>query len=419
MSKSEKPSRLSPRAKDILWHGGKSLLCAAQFLAASTVARESVTTMMSGSLEDPVYHVHYWLILLTAQLILFCMLWHYYDENDDRSFDRFCEPDEPPRLLRDPAYIVGLLLTAAGGGGSFVISLQPILHRLLPRLPAALTVLLCAVMGMLVAGGLSVLRLRRRNEVWRVQKNLRRPTDKRLSVTKRVVYAVIFFVAVLLLSVLLTSLVPYLIYFFVSMLLISTGILIAVICAVLALMAFLALRRITDRRKFFGRLERLRDRGELSFTIHGSPYLSLFIRRLEFGLTITDEPHPDSRVKTPTTYQVAVANCNRRRMTVVLCENNIFQFMHSFKLRVVGNARTLTLGANRFLDIPLGAFFTSHDFEFPAGEGKRILLVDPAPVNLCMRGFKEGQLIALDNASELFGYTVYGKNAFVSLLERS
>ena len=35
-------------------------------------------------------------------------------------------------------------------------------------------------------------------------------------------------------------------------------------------------RRIFERRKFLRRLEKLRDKGELSFEIHGHPYRSLF-----------------------------------------------------------------------------------------------------------------------------------------------
>jgi hypothetical protein len=36
-----------------------------------------------------------------------------------------------------------------------------------------------------------------------------------------------------------------------------------------------------------------------------------------------------------------------------------------------------------------------------------------------MYGLREGELITLDNDSEVFGYTVYGKNSFVNILERT
>ncbi len=413
----EKKLRLPPRAKDILWHGGKSILCILQLLVASVMALSGVEAMARANLDtlgNPVYL----LIMLAAQLILFYMIWHYYDENDDRSFDAFCVPEETPNLLRDPAYRLGLALTALGGGGCFLLSLFPLARLALPRLPAAIPGAIAAVLAIAITGASSLLRLRRLNYVWSVQKNLRSPNDKRIKPLKRILYTVIFGGAILFLSVFLTSVVPYLVYLFLSLIFLSKGFLIAVICLVAAWLAFMFLRRIVDRRKFFKRLERLRDRGELSFTVHGSPYLSLFIRRVEFSMTIVDEPHRESHNQSVTTYQVAIANCNRRRLHVVLCDDNRFQFMFGFSLRVLGNVSTLGIGS-KLLSIPIGAFFITHDFSFPEGEGKRILLVDPAPHQLSMRGFREGEFIPLDNASELYGYTVYGKNAFVRVLERS
>ncbi len=414
----DKPARLSLRAKDLLWHSGKALLCLAQLIAVTVAASESIRTLARANMDEGLQKPVYWLILFLTQASLFFFLWNYYDDIDDRAFDRFCEPDEPPSFFRDPAYLTGLLLSTAGGAGCLLVSLLPAARLLLPQLPRPVSLFLCVLLGLGTAGGLSVLRLRRRHSIWRVQKTLRRPTDKRPTLPRRILFAGIFFVVLLLLAVILTSIVPYLLHFLVSMLLISKGFLVAVLCLVAAWCGFRLLRRVRERHRFLERLCRLRDRRELSFTVHGHPYLSLFFHRAAFGLTIEDEPHPEARVKTPTTYRVAVADCRRRRLAVVLCEDNRFQFMHAFKLRILTNAHVPALGTVQPLSIPVAAFFTTHDFEFPEGEGEPILLVDPAPHQLCMHGFREGELIPLDNASAVYGYTVYSKNAFLRILER-
>ncbi len=419
MLPSDKVPPVSVRPRDIPWHIGKTCICLLQFAVASWFAWYSVDTLARANLDDLQKNAAYWLILFLTQAVLYFFLWNYYDDIDDRAFDRFCASDETPNFFRDPAYLVGYILSTVGGAACFLCALQPLLRILLPTVPVSLPAILGMVTGLLTAGGISAFRLRRRAYIWRVQKTLRRPNDKRPSPVKRVLYAVIFGFVVILLAVLGTSVIPYLVYFLISVLLISTKGFLLFIAALAAGMAFLVLRRVRERRKFFRHLDRLRSRGEISYTVHGHPYLSLFFRRAAFGMTLTDEPHPEARVKAPVTYQIAVANCNRRRMTVVLCEDNRFQFMHALKLRVLGNAHVPALGQTTLLNIPLGAFFTTRSFDFPEGEGKRILLVDPAPHQLCMRGFKEGELIPLDNASEVFGYTVYSKNAFARLLERT
>ncbi len=406
---------VNPRTKDILWHGGKTLLCLVQFFCLTLGTFEGIAAMASQEVED-VATVPYLSLFAIAQLVLFIALWKYYDNEDDRAFDRFCEAEETPVLLRDPAYLVGLVLTAIGGTLILSLSFAPLLRAIFPALndvPAAAIALLLAA---LVAGGGSVLRLRRLGEVWSIQKTLRRPTDKRIKPVKRVLWAIIYFVALAF----ATQAVPALLMAFGSLIL--TFILLLeefvflLLGIIVALWAFFFFRQVAARRKFLGRLKSLRDKGMLSFEVHGHPYLSLLFRRVEYSLTIVDEPHPESRVKAPTTYQVAVANCNHRRMMVVLCPDNVFQIVLSLKIRAIGS---IGLGRSDIMTIPLASIFLSHRFHFPEGEGKRILLVDPAPANLTMRGFRKGEYLPLDNASEQFGYIVYGKNSFLNVLERS
>ncbi len=418
MKQSEKKSRLTPRQKDLLWHGVKSLICLSQLYFLTSSVQLTVASIAASVVEEYA-SVPFLGLLFAAQFAVFMALWIYYDRNDDRAFDRFCEPEEPPKLLRDPAYRLGIGLTVVGCGGIFLVSLYPLARTLLPLLPPAPALLIAFVVGSGVALLASVLRLRRLNYVWGIQKTLRRPTDKRLSIKKRIFYAVIFYISLAFGAVGLAVLIPMLLSLVIALLILALKPVIFIGFVLVALLIVNLLRRVLDRRKFFKRLERLRDKGELSFTVHGHPYLSLFFRRVHFSMTVVDMPHRDSRDQTVRTYQVAVAHCNRRRMVVVLCENNIFQFMYAFNIRVLGHVSTLGM-AGKLLSIPIVSFFISHEFEFPKNEteGKRILLVDPAPFNLCMRGFREGELIVLDNASEQYGYTVYGKNSFVSMLER-
>ncbi len=421
MNPSEQPQRrgkLSPRAKDVLWHGGKAVLCLVQFYATSMLAYQSVSSLAYSAVQD-MFNWYYLSIILAAQLIIFYGLWRYYDNNDDRSFDRFCACEKTPDVLHDAAYRLNLVLSSVGGTVVFLLfSVYPFLRTYLPMISPFAAVVLAVPISGTIAFGMSVSRLRRLNHVWSVQKTLRRRTDKRMSAVKRIIYTIIFGVALMMVTVVGTSLLPGFLRLLVQILLLSKALFALVFCVAAFLILFRLVRRLSDRRKFMKRLNRLQDTRELSFNIHGHPYLSLFSRRAPFSLTITDRPHPDAKVQTPSTYQVAVANCNRRRMVVILCEGNVFQFMYAFKLRVIGRPGTLAMGA-KMLNIPLGAFFISHSFAFPSGEGKRILLVDPAPHNLCMRGFHEGELIALDNASDLYGYTVYGKNSFINVLERT
>ncbi len=411
---------LNPFVKDILWHIGKTILCLLQLYYLSGKAFLSVSTLAAIDIMN-VYTTPYFLIFFAAQLVLFLALWKYYDTNDDYSFDRFCEREATPKFFREPAYLIGLGLTTVGVALIFMMSLQPLTRMVFPALSFWQAALIAYALGVLLAGGLSTWRLSRLNYVWKIQKTLRRSTDKRVSKTARVIYAIVFFAALVLAAVASSTLISVFASIVRIIVVLFRKIAIAVLCILVAFWLFIQIRAIVIRRKFIRRLEGLRDRGELSFTIHGHPYLSLFSHRVEYGLTITDEPHADSRVRTPTTYQIAVANCKRRRMMLVLCPDNVFQFVYSWKIRALGPIGAIGMANmnNQLISIPLASIFRSHSFDFPEGEGKRILLVDPAPVNLCMRGLKAGEFVTLDNASEQFGYTVFGKNSFITMLERT
>ena len=417
--------------KDMAWHVGKSLLCALQLLAFHAVTMKSVKSLMDflylelivleGDLAETLLA---FLHPLTVA-VLFIVLWRYYDTIDDYSFNRFCtvykDETTPPNLLRDPAYAVGLAVTTLCATPLINASLAPALRYTGMRNGE------CVAVGigvsLLVVVGTSLLRIRRRAKVWVVQKDLRTGNEKR-RIGRRIFYAVIFFGSICALiffgfSTLvptLGSLIIGLIRLLWKPILIIGGILFGWLFVVRSI------RRMLDRRKFLQNLQRMSRRGELSYEVHGSPYLSvIFPERVQFGLTIVDTPHPDGRRRKEITYKVAFANCRYRRGLVILCPNNTFRFVYSINFRTIAshNWGGLSVASSQIVSMPVASFHTNHTFEFPEGEGKRILLVDPAPRMLCMYGLREGDLITLDNDSEIFGYTVYGKTSFVHLLERT
>ncbi len=416
--------------KDVAWHGVKALLCAAQLWIFHAVTMMSVGNLTSflytelivreGDIAEPFLA----LIHPVTVVLLFFFLWRYYDNVDDRSFNRFCDTykDETkaPNLLKEPAYAVGFAVTVLCATPIITASLIPPLRYTGMRQGECAAV--AGAAALLLVIGLSLLRLRRRAALWVIQKGLRTGNEKNRW-GRRIFYALILFGSICALIFLgFSTLIP----FWGSLILGIIRLLwkpILIIGGILFLWLFVirSIRRIIDRRKFMKKLEKMKERGELSYKVHGSPYLSVFSERIFFGLTITDAPHPDGRRKKDVTYKVAIANCRYRRGMVILCENNIFRFVYSFNFRTIAhqNWGGLSVASARIVSMPVASFHTNHSFDFPEGEGKRILLVDPAPRMLCMYGFREGELMTLDNASEIFGYTVYGKNSFVNLLERT
>ena len=420
-----------PQLKDIAWHIGKSLLCALQLLLFHAVTGKSVGNLMSFLYTELIVLEGETADTLLAFLhpltvtVLFFFLWRYYDNIDDYSFNRFCtvykDETTPPNLLRDPAYAAGLAVTVLCATSIIHSSLLPALGHTGMRNGECVAV--SVAVSLLLTVGLSLLRLRHRAKVWVIQKDLRTGNEKR-RIGRRIFYAVVFFAAVsALVFAGYSTLVPFwgslvlgLIRLLWKPILILGGILFG------WLFILRSIRRMLDRRKFLQTLRRMSQRGELSYEVHGSPYLSvIFPERVMFGLTIVDAPHPDGKRRKDITYKVAFANCRYRRGMVILCPNNIFRFVYSINFRAIAqqNWGGLSVASSRIVSMPVASFHTNHSFEFPEGEGKRILLVDPAPRMLCMYGLREGELLTLDNDSEIFGYTVYGKNSFVNLLERT
>ncbi len=414
------------QTKDILWHSAKALLCALQLWLLDAVAKNSAASLLEFLLREHIIVDKQapWLSLVrpVVVLLLFFALWWYYDSIDDRSFLRFCEAPETPHTLRDAGFLSGVVVTVLTTTPILTASLCiPFVHLGL-RLGEAIAV--SALLSAVITGGASLLRIKNLGDTWAIQKTLRTGNEKMPGVIKRIIYAVIYFFALnLLVSIVLSALIPIWGAF-----LIALGKLLLIPVLVIACILFLwlgvfnCLRQLNSRRKFMRRLRRLRDKGELSFAVHGHPYLSVFSTRIFFGLTIVDSPHPDGKKRTDTTYQVAFANCKRRRFTVVLCDQNVYRFVYTLQFNQI--SRYSRMGAavgngGRIISVPGASWYRNHAFGFPEGEGERILLVDPTPYILAIHGQRAGELQELDNDSKVFGYTVYGKNSFLNLLERT
>ncbi len=404
------------RAVDILWHSLKALLCVIQFHILTDLADNYMEKLLDSMVENA--SLISLLPVLLADVILYVVIWRYYDNNDDRSYDKFRTASPEPVLLRDPAYLLGGLLTVVGVSPVFQGLVRLLLSYLAPRMyPSGTQALSWAI----AIGGTTVatlLRIRGRNDIWSVQKNLPE-REKRPGIIKRILYALIFFASlVLLLAALIEIVIPLGGSFMLAIVKLLRIPALVVAGLWIAWEVFTFIRHILDRRKFLRRLADLQSRGMLTYIPHGSPYLSLFSKRVFFGLTVTDVAHKNDGTFEETTYQVAVANCHRRRMGILLCENHVLRFMYSFHLRP-RSLFAMMYAEGHSLSIPLGTFYINRTFVFPEGEGKRILALDPAPYGLFMQGRRDGDMIKLDNASELYGYTVYGKHAFLSVLERN
>ena len=413
------------QTKDMIWHAFKAVICVIQLLLLNTIANMALDNLLFQWVEQK--NAKFAVIPLLTDIAIFIALWWYYDHIDDFSFNRFCQASDPPNLLRDPGFLTGHVLTVLGA--TPILTLAGFAPLRYITLPGAIKVAIAVGGALLFVTVASLIRITHLNRIWSVQKNLRSFKDKKYKLIGRIIYALIYFGS---LSALVYSGITIFFPIFGSLFNVVIALLkipfLILLGILVALEILRYIRRILGRRKFLHRLAHLRDKGEISYEIHGHPYRSLFGFANDFHLTITDYPHPDSKHPSVTTYQVAVANCHRRRFAIVLCENHVYQFMYTVNIRIARNmaggigmmrAGGVQAAGMRTLTMPTLSWFINHDFDFPKGEGEQILLLDPVPYTLCLRGTRDREYLPLDNASKVYGYTVYGKNSFLNMLERT
>ncbi len=382
------------RISGILRHAGKALLCLVQLYVIYFAVADGYDRVQEyvGRYPDWFYS----LLLFAILLVVYIVLWRYYDRIDDRSFDAFCAAEATPSLWRDAGWLVNMALGLAGATPFFMMLLTQLWAEVFPALPFAAAAGLGLLGGLIVTVGFTVWRIWRLHYVWSVQKTLRKSTDQPPPLWRRILSPVLFFVGVTFLAVLAGDIPAFIAPAAAALRTFKPILQIAVVLLLLLILALIG-RRMWERARFLRALRKLRDRGEISYTIHGHPYLAILSHSINFALTVTDEPSPQGANKTAVTYQVAVAECNRRRESVLLCENHVYQFRISLY---------------RFV------WYRNHSFEFPDDQGRRILVVDPVPGKLRVRGGGGEVGGLLDNGSKVFDYEVYGRNAFLHLLER-
>ncbi len=401
---------------DFIRQAAKAVWCVIQLLILSAISRQSVESLRISLIEEP--SAEFALMQLLAVTIFFLALWRYYDTIDDGGFAAFCAAEPTPKLLKSPAHLLHVALTVVGATPVLASPVVAAIGYWMPTMPVWLGFLLGGGAALVFVLGVSLLRLRGLTYEWGVQKQLRESTDKAHKTWVRVAYALVFLVALGMATVMFMELfAPALFSIAMAILELAIVPLMAVLAGLLVWWLLHSVRRVKERRRYLARLDAMQARGELTYTVHGDPIRSLFSSRLDFGLTITDEPHPDAKVPTRRTYTVAFANCGHRHMAIVLCPNNVFRFVYTVKLRAF-NGFSVMNTQDRVLTIPMLTLFVNRSFEFPEGDGERILLMDPAPACLCTPGRRSDELVALDNGSKVFDYTVYGRNAFLHLLER-
>ena len=405
------------------WHGGKALLVAIQAAIIQSTITKGVFMLVADMAEG--LHLGYGLLHFGVTLAVIIYMLHYYDTIDDRSYRLYGEQlaagDKSP-LWHERGWQVNFLLSVVAITPTLTVSAMPVLGFL--GMGRTVATALAILISLVVLAGIRALQLSWRSRVWAEQIAMEAAgrKGKKYTLRSRIFYAVILFGGVAALcyfgiTVFLPvfgSLVFSLILFFWKAILVIAAVLLVI------LEVIPVCRQLSARRKFLKRIKKLRDAGEIACTFHGRPYLSVLSENVYFGMTIVDKPHPDGKRKGDIVYQVGIANCKRRKSYVILCDENIYQFMYTVQMRgMVGRGNGFGVSSLSTIPVPLHAWFSTHLAEFPEGEGERILLVDPAPRNLTIRGHREGELLPLDNGSKVFGYTAYGKNAFVNLLERT
>ena len=416
---------MKPQTKNILWHGGKALLCSLQLYVLNLLDQPAVISVAYVLMDLTIRRYHdpaSTLLYPVVTVILFAVLWRYYDTIDDRSFHQFCrrnsESSPASHLLGDIGFQTNLVVTVLSATPILVTTLRPALMKLGLDGGPAMAVAIALSAGIVAL--LSVLRIRRLEEIWMVQKDL---LSQKVSLRNRIFYAVVYFGALALLLQAGVYLLMTWVSFMISVLQLAfqNHVGSVLLCILLPFLAIGLIRRLIQRNKFMRRLANMQKRNEITYTVHGHPYLSVLFPRIHFGLHIIDTPHADAKRPEYKAYTVGIITCRRRMGTIVLCDNNVYRFMYALTLRGVGGFR---VGANllagaQIVTVPAGAWYTNHTFTFPEGEGEPILLIDPTPRVLAIHGQRPDELIPQDNASQVYGYTVYGKNAFLNMLERT
>lgn len=398
---------MSPRRRG----GLISLFISAQLLALDILTRLAVRQMLRRLALPPSLWTE--AVHLLTVMILFVCLWLYYDSIDDRGFADFCQGKNHRPLWDIPAHSAGLTVTVLTASPVLCFPLYGLLSETgLHRIASALLAAAGAV-GFAVGG--RILLLARLRTLWTAQRDLVTGKEKQRSTLYRVLYAIVFFLSLCLAVwfglamcghqiVKYAGLIPHIPLWLIG----------------IALAFFLAdrLTRFTAallaRRRFLARLAQLAERGTVTYTVEGHPYLSLLSSRLYAGMTVTHRA-AIGNLRHETVYRVGLIRGGRRKSILILCRGQVYRLMH----KLPGQGLVFQSGSRgRIIHKPMYAWFESKAFDLPEGEGEGVLLVEPFPAVIAEQIADEEECFwELGIGSRSFEYTVHSPNSFLHLLE--
>lgn len=399
---------MSPRRRGSLI----SLLISAQLLALDILTRLAVRQMLRRLALPPSLWTE--AVHLLTVMILFVCLWLYYDSIDDKGFADFCQDRNDRPLWDIPAHSAGLTVTVLTTAPILCFSLYGLLSEMgLHRVASSILAATGAV-GFTVGG--RFLLLARLRTLWTAQRDLVTGKEKQRSALSRVLYAIVFFLSLCLAVwfilamcghqiVKYAELIPHIPLWLVGitlLLLLADG-LTRFIVALLA------------RRRFLSRLAQLAERGAVTYTVEGHPYLSLLSSRLYAGVTVVHRTNV-SNLRHETVYRVGLIRGERRKSILILCRGQVYRFLH----KLPGQGLVFQSGSRgRIIHKPMYAWFESKAFDLPEGEGEGVLLVEPFPAVIAEQIADEEECFwELGIGSRSFGYTLHSPNSFLHLLER-
>ena len=259
--------------------------------------------------------------------------------------------------------------------------------------------------------------LARLRTLWTAQKELVTGKEKLHSALPRVLYAIVFFLSLCLAVWFLLAMCGHQIIKYAGLIPhIPLWLIGAVLLCLLAdgLTRFIA--ALLARRRFLSRLAQLTDRGVVTYTVEGHPYLSLLSSRLYAGVTVTHRTSV-SNLRHETVYRVGLIRGGRRKSILILCRNQVYRLMH----KLPGQGLIFQSGSRgRIIHKPMYAWFESKAFDLPEGEGEGVLLVEPFPAVIAEQIADEEECFwELGIGSRSFGHTVHSPNSFLHLLERT
>lgn len=347
-------------------------------------------------------------------------LWAFMDGIDDHGFIALCHEDEPRRhFLRRKEWLISLAVSAGGCGALVGLSVVYVLTNL--KLTHPWVTPLCLSGGVLLAFGLRTLMMHLLFRRWKAQAQFYSERVKYPALRTRIIQTVVFGVSLILASLLGLSNILGGIYTltFGALMLIKEFLWpIAVLIALLLIVHII--RLLVSRKKFLKRLKKMQAKGEIRYDYMGHPYLSVFFRRVYFGLIITDYTDGTGTDKKPKVYRAVMVGTGKRR-TVIACEHDTYQFKHEIRLRMALRAAAMSGGQGT--SIVLHTWYTTHGVAYPGdddAEAEKIMIFDPVPYGIfARRDHKADDLVPLDNGSKIYGYTIWAKNSFANFLERT